>query len=232
MQSASRSCRRFTLIELLVVVAIIAILAGMLLPVLAKSREKSRRASCMSQVKQQLTAVMIYTGEWDDRTPVAANDGCNWMWDLNSVVVDELMSRGITRQMLYCPSNPVMRADKTALWTTYPAFRIIGYYYLFDRQGIGGLTGVTLNGSAFVSRLTNVANPTTQELITDASIEPGNDNFSRWTSGGIEVSSNHAEGTALGGTNVGFVDGHAEWRTQANTYERWDQGGASGDHWF
>ena len=63
------SDQAFTLIELLVVIAIIAILAAMLLPALAAAKERAQKTQCVSNLKQQGLAVILYAGDFSDRFP-------------------------------------------------------------------------------------------------------------------------------------------------------------------
>lgn len=59
----------FTLVELLVVIAIMAVLAALLLPVLANSKEKARSAQCVNNLRQWGLAFQMYADDHDDFLP-------------------------------------------------------------------------------------------------------------------------------------------------------------------
>ncbi len=74
----------FTLIELLVVIAIIAILASLLLPALAKSKDRAMNTVDFNNSKQVLLATHMYTGDNDERMPhpTWAGSGANgWAYN-------------------------------------------------------------------------------------------------------------------------------------------------------
>jgi len=70
-----RTNKGFTLIELLVVIAIIAILAAMLLPALARAKQKALGVQCMNNQRQLALAWRMYAEDNNDRLVLASDDG-------------------------------------------------------------------------------------------------------------------------------------------------------------
>jgi prepilin-type N-terminal cleavage/methylation domain-containing protein/prepilin-type processing-associated H-X9-DG protein len=101
--------RAFTLIELLVVIAIIAILAAILFPVFAQAREKARQTSCISNLKQIGSGLMMYYQDYDEILPAVNSGGHPTGWGYGSP--DTVWAQAINPytknwQIFRCPSDP------------------------------------------------------------------------------------------------------------------------------
>ena len=68
-----RKTKFFTLLELLIVVAIIAILAGLLLPALSAAREKAKTIQCVNNFDSIGNAALLYAADYDDWLPPGSN---------------------------------------------------------------------------------------------------------------------------------------------------------------
>ena len=122
-------CRRpaFTLIELLVSIAIIAVLIGILLPVLPRVRDAARKVACGSNMRQVGTGITLYQGEFRDVFPVARYMTDPWL----SGDEDPPLPRALTNFL-----EPVSK-----VWEC-PGDRdfVYGYEYI-DRDGERKISG-------------------------------------------------------------------------------------------
>ena len=100
----------FTLVELLVVIAIIAVLASLLLPALARAREKARQTRCLSNQHQISVGLFLYADDFRDTLPLcqdwASLGGQNGRYDLFvSQTNKPLYKYQGTPEIFHCPAD-------------------------------------------------------------------------------------------------------------------------------
>ena len=126
----------FTLIELLVVIAIIGILAGMLLPALAKAKAQAQRVKCLANLKQILLSTQLYVDDWEGIMPYTSwSSGtlnkANWCYTRTSdrtnkdkVELGQLWPYHKSASLYWCP---IELAQTNNIWFRAREMQVCSY---------------------------------------------------------------------------------------------------------
>ena len=206
----------FTLIELLVVIAIIAILAGLLFPVLAKAREKARQGQCLSNIRQLALAIDMYADEYEAYPLHSHREQGHPGWRWHQMIFPYVKNEAV----YVCPSSPLSAIDLSTDIMVY------GYNY----QYLGNGRNPKGTGPALLTSPGAIAKPAQTIMLADScgrsrfdgtpkeckdgyAIDPPqpNPSFGQYYGGKspaerARVADRHNEGA-----NCAFCDCHAKW---------------------
>jgi type II secretory pathway pseudopilin PulG len=228
MAKAQRKQATFTIIELITVVAIIAILVAMLMPALARSKEKARRVTCLNQARELTKSVLIYASRNDlyfvPRTGVSPsgyaagyhNDrssGDHWGQAFDDALSGHSYS-GTPTELLFCPAMP----DSKTLWNLpyTTLWKFSSYFYWPDiHRATIDRSSWTPSWASYVkmSRADPSAPVFSETVWTWRNVLAGANHMTRGAPGDVYFSNSMS--TAPIGLNAGanhaYVDGSAAW---------------------
>lgn len=226
----------FTLVELLVVIAIIGVLAGLLLPTLARAKGKATGVVCLSNHRQLALACQLYVddfrdalpynfGEPDTRRTVAEGRHLNWVnnvmnWELDMLNTNlALIGAGGLGpycagrpEVFRCPSDKVLSdLQRRAGWRERT--RTISMNAMVGNAGSYMTEGYNVNNPAYRQfyRLTQIPEPARIFIFVEEHPDSVNDGYFLNRPAEYEWTDLPAS-FHDGGANLTFADGHAAFR--------------------